>query len=139
MNLTLTRKQYRADGIFSELTDPNGNVIAQTLEHAFPESGDSWEPKIPNGTYICIKGQHQLLSMTKPFTTYEITGVTGHTNLLFHMGNFDENSEGCILLGESLAYDSDRKEQMVTHSDATFAAFMEMQNGIDSFTLTVAG
>lgn len=142
MNLTLTRTEYRSDGIFSELRDEDGNTIARTLEHAYlmggtgPGEGYTYIPKIPPGTYTCVRGPHRLHGMTADFETFEITGVVGHENLLFHWGNFNKDSEGCVLVGKSEAVGGGA--HMVTASRDTFAAFMQLQDGLDSFQLTVA-
>lgn len=131
MNLTLRRKEKRAAGIFSELLNDAGNVIAATLEHAYEDGNGGWEPKIPLGTYNCVRGPHRLHNMTADFTTFEITGVEGHSNLLFHWGNFDRDSEGCILLGEAEVGD------MVTNSRVTFAKFMTLVGELETFELEV--
>jgi hypothetical protein len=133
MDLLLTRKEKREDGIFSVLSNELGSVIAMTLEHSYDN-----EPKIPNGSFVCVRGQHRLNGMTEDFTTFEITGVEGHSNLLFHWGNYNKDSEGCILLGQNIVTSSDGTE-MITNSRATFAKFMEIQEGLDSFLLTVKG
>ncbi len=134
MNLQLIRLQRESFGIFSELHDESQKVIAVTLEHAYGEAG-AWCAKIPAGVFTCRRGQHRLENMAHPFATFEITGVAGHTNLLFHCGNFNKDSEGCILLGRAIAQDG--AAEMVVDSVATFDKFMQMQTGLDTFTLTV--
>jgi hypothetical protein len=93
-------------------------------------------PKIPTGTYECLRGVHQLAPTAispkpQPFETFEITGVEGHSGLLFHTGNFSEDSRGCVLL--SLG----RNEKMLINSREGFERFMQAQAGCDNFTLTV--
>lgn len=124
--MTLQRLEYKSDGIFGRLLDDAGGQIAVTLEHSY----DSL-PKIPKGVYTCIRGQHKLHGMTDTFETFEITGVAGHTNLLFHWGNYNSDSEGCVLLGQS------RVGDMVATSKVTFAKFMQQMDGINQFQLTV--
>ena len=138
MNLTLTRKQARADGIFGVLTDETGKEIAVTLEHAYLNAQQGYSPKLNDGDHKCVRGQHQLASMTAPFETFEITGVPNHTSILFHQGNYNKDSEGCVLLGRSLAYDNQGAgTQMIAMSKTTFKYFMDLQSGINEFTLTV--
>lgn len=132
MDLILIRKDSNQDGIFSELRDSSGNLIANTLEHSYPDNNGGWEAKIPKGTYVCVLGQHRLHGMTQDFTTYEITGVAGHINLLFHWGNYDKDSEGCILVGEK------RFQDMITNSRITFSKFLDLQQNVNQFTLTVS-
>ncbi len=135
MNLTLTRTEFREDGIFSVLKDVNGAKVADTLEHAYVETASTYGPKIPNGVYVCKRGMHRLHGMVQDFETFEITGVAGHENLLFHWGNYNADSEGCVLLGATRA--ESERGGMVTSSRVTFAKFMEMQKGVDQFSLIV--
>lgn len=139
MDLKLIRKEYRSDGIFSELiSEVDGVLIAHTLEHAYEDGQGGYAPKIPMGTFTCVRGQHRLEGMTEDFTTFEITGVDGHSNLLFHSGNFNRDSSGCLLLGAA-EVTSEGGIRMVTASRATFAKFMELQADVDTFNLTVVG
>lgn len=134
MDLTLTRTAFRPDGIFGVLTDEVGQIIAHTLEHAYDDAGDgTWLPKIPGGEFTCVRGEHQLAS--GPIETFEITDVPSHTGLLFHCGNFDRDSEGCVLLG--YAETEEGGQRVVTASRAAFARFMQLEAGLDVFQLTV--
>jgi hypothetical protein len=74
--------------------------------------------------------------MTEDFITFEIKGVPNFngipvTGVLFHWGNYDKDSEGCVLMGSS------ETPTMITNSRQTWADFMKDLDGIDSFTLTV--
>lgn len=133
MDLILNRNLHKNYGIFGEITDINGNHICDTLEHAY-DDGDigGFIAKIPPGTYICERGKH-CLSNGVFFETFEVTGVANHTGLLFHKGNFNNDSEGCILLG-----DSTDGELLIDSGDA-FKRFMILQNGCDEFKLQVNG
>ena len=124
MVLHLIRIDLSPDGIFSELHSDSGGLLFQTLEHSY-----NCVPKIPCGSFQCVRGMHQLEGMSCPFETFEITGVIGHTNLLFHVGNYDSNSAGCVLVGK------ERQGDMITCSREAFSEFMLMLSGIDSFTL----
>jgi hypothetical protein len=134
MNLILIRKEKNNHGIFGSLIDLSGKVIALTLEHAYPEPDGSFEAKIPLGIFTCVRGLHRLKNMNQKFDTFEVTGVPGHSNLLFHAGNFNCDSEGCILLGRSIV-----SHNMITDSRITFDRFMDLQKNINSFQLTVQG
>lgn len=124
MNLELRRKQYGATGVFGLM----GDLV--TLEHAYPE-GLGFRAKIPVGIYECIRGQHCLHGMSESFETFEVTGVPQHTGILFHWGNWNRDSEGCILLGEAQVGD------MVTYSRRAFLKFMDLQRDSKAFKLTV--
>lgn len=137
MNLTLKNTEYTPDGIFGELLDENLNRVAFTLQHAY-DSGNgigSYVPKVPPGAYLCVKGEHKLEGMTSYFTTYEVTKVQGCTGILFHVGNFNKDSAGCILLGSGIELDNN--PPMITASRLAFQDFIVLQSGLDSFTLVV--
>lgn len=136
MNLTLSRKFRSEVGVFSFLTNEVGQV-AVTCEHAYSDGGSVWMPKIPNGAYTCVRGKHRLHGMTDDFEAFEVTGVRGHTGILFHVGNYNKDSDGCILMGRS--FDVATDPTMVLHSRATFNAFMQLMDGVNSFTLNVTG
>lgn len=130
VSFKLTRKQLRPDGIFSELIDQDGKLVACTLEHSYDNL-----PKIPNGTFDCIRGPHRLHGMTEDFITFEIRGIIGHSDLLFHWGNYNKDSEGCVLLGAAIAEST--QGQWITSSKVTFSKFMTSLDGVNSFKLTV--
>lgn len=134
MNLVLSRLHCRSDGIFGTLSSPNG-VLAVTLEHAYPVMS-TYIPKIPVGTYSCVRGLHKLEGMDRPFDTFEITGVPGHTNLLFHAGNYNRDSEGCVLLGTSM-FSNDFQSWMIRESRLAFCKFLDLQSVVNEFTLRV--
>ena len=127
MNLTLTRIANRSDGIFGKLTDENGNQIAVTLEHAYPVSEGSFSAKIPTGEYVCKRSPHRLHGMTSDFITFQVMDVPNHDNILFHWGNYQADSDGCILLGRDI--EPGINCNMITHSRDTWQAFMDLQNG----------
>ncbi len=134
--LALSRVSKNPDGVFSILTLPDGTKY-HCLEHAYSDGGQAWLPKIPNGSFTCVRGERKLTSMIHTFSTFEVTGVAGHSNLLFHQGNYDRDSEGCILVG--LSFDSDLHPMMVTASRVAFADFMSRLKDVDQFTLNVVG
>ena len=95
MDLRLTRKERRLDGVFGELTTMRGDFVAVTLEHSY-----NLETKIAAGIYTCVKGKHTLEHHPEPFEAFEITGLPDFhgnpvTKVLFHILNFNSESEGC--------------------------------------------
>lgn len=129
--LKLVRTDKSEAGIFGELLDEAGNLIAVTLEHAYLVGGE-WTAKIPPDTYVCGRGLHKLHGMTNFFETFQILEVPNCTNILFHWGNYNKDSEGCVLLGSARSVD------MITHSRATWTVFMQMLEGERTFTLEVS-
>lgn len=130
MILKLTRQAKRLDGIFSELTDEKGNFIAVTLEHSY-----NGEPKLYDGQFKCVKGLHQLHVGNK-FETFEITGVHDHTGILFHVGNYNNDSDGCVLVGTDVK-DMTNSTRMITHSMIAFSKLMALLEKVQEFTLVV--
>lgn len=128
--MKLIRTDFQADGIFGKLFDDDGYQLAVTLEHAF-----NGLPKLPVGSYRCQRGLHSLHSTPTPFETFEVTDVPNHTGILFHVGNYNDDSNGCILLGRVVI--GSGKGTMVTASRATFDRFMLDLGGVESFMLTV--
>jgi hypothetical protein len=132
MDCKLSRLHYLNTGILSTLDV--GGVRFSTLEHAFLSPVDTYLPIIPQGNYVCVRGTHCLHNGI-PFETFEITGLDGHTGLLFHPGNYNQDSSGCVLVGQDMEIGS---IAMVTNSKASFAKFMSLQEGCDRFTITVS-
>jgi hypothetical protein len=136
MSWLLGTTDYRADGIFSVLYSGE-TTFCVILEHAFDHDG-AWLPKLPRGvTYTCRRGMHRLDHYNKgePFETFEVMNVPGHSGILFHPGNFNHNSDGCLLTGAELK--TENSEWWITQSGDTFARFMQALAGIDEFELEV--
>jgi hypothetical protein len=135
----LTTTDSREDGIFSELHQDD-ELFAVTLEHAYQQLDGTWAPKLPRGdVYQCERGMHILehYNHGEPFETFEITGVSGHSGILFHPGNLNKDSDGCLLLGEKLVT-LKSGVWMVIKSQLTFNRFMNTLDGVNEFTLEVS-
>ena len=130
VDLTLERQSFNSWGIVSLLKTAQSDNLVYCLEHAFAQPDGSFAPVIPNGIFQCVKGLHKLKDDV-PFLTFEVTGIDGHSGLLFHPGNYNQDSEGCILLGTELG------DEMILNSRIAFTSFMLLQAGLGSFALTV--
>ncbi len=129
--MKLTRTDFTKYGVFGLLISEDQSDVYCTLEHAYPQTDGTFLSKIPNGQYICKRGIHRLEGMTSDFETFEIQGIPYHSNILFHVGNINSDSSGCVLLALS------RIETEILHSKDAFVKFMDSLVGINSFTLTV--
>lgn len=132
MNYTLTRKQSGSLGIFGELRAQDNSTIFDTLEHAYLV-GIEWLAKVAAGTYICTR----YYSPDHGYDVFVLRNVPDFegeavTYIELHIGNYNKDSKGCILLGLM------RTQSMIEYSEKAFDEFMETQNGVDSFTLIVA-
>lgn len=130
--MILLRDNFVRDGIFGTLRSDDDQELCKTLEHAYPTFGGKFKAKIPVGDYMCVRGVHTLLGGI-PFETFEVTGIYGHSGILFHPGNRNENSSGCILVGAEI------QGVTIIRSRVTFMSFMSRMVGVESFALTVIG
>ena len=102
------------------------SIFCFTLQ---PDSADPTKFHIPAGKYVCKR-----FHGTKWTNTFEII-VERHTALLFHAGNVEGNSEGCILLGATVG--KLKGNRAVLNSGDTFKSFIEWTEGIESFPLII--
>jgi hypothetical protein len=79
---------------------------------------------------------HRLSGMAEEFETFEVMNVPGHWGILFHVGNYNEDSEGCILVGEGLGRRY-KNGVMLTNSKKAFAKLMALLKDVEQFTLLV--
>jgi hypothetical protein len=84
---------------------------------------------LKQGCYHC-----QRFSGTKWQNTFEIV-VPGHVAVLFHAGNVEADTQGCVLLGSSVG--KLKGDRAVLNSGATFVQFMDALKEQDFFTLFV--
>jgi len=131
MDLVLKRTEFSEDGIFGVLRTDQGAFVAYTLERAYENEDGHYLPKIPAGIYQCKRGAHRLNGMDHDFTTFEVMRVHGHWGLLFHWGNTNRDSSGCILIG------MERGERAILKSRIAFSFFMRIQDGVDEFCLNI--
>jgi|ERR1019366_6202726 hypothetical protein len=137
MDVILRRNSYRQDGIFGTLFDTEGNQLAVTLEHAYDNPLGPWIPKVRQGAYNCVRHEPSRL----PYETFMLENVPDFlgnpvTGILIHKGNFDKDSEGCILLGTSVVQLGFGQE-MVGGSLIAFNKFMDLQANVGNFQLQI--
>lgn len=130
MDLTVNRTQKSWDGVFGEIPE----LKIMTLEHAYAGKTGAFDAKVPKGTYTCVRGKHTLPN-GEEIETFEVTGVPGHSGILFHPGNKYQDSAGCFLVG--LEVDRVGQQRWVLHSRLAFMELMSAQEGVDQFVLTV--
>lgn len=130
MDLFLSHSDYTSAGVFGYLRNDD-DLLLCTLEHAYQTPENTYKPKLPPGGYKCVRGIHKLAGMEQPFETFEVTEIFGHTGILFHVGNFNADSHGCILLG------TDKDPIQIFNSRVAFGIFMKFMDGISEFNLSV--
>lgn len=119
-------------GVFGVMMD--GDVpFCVSLTHAYGPDG---KPIVGVGSRFCQLGTHVLdVPGAQPFKTYEIMGVEGHTGLLFHPLNKEDQSKGCIGLGESFVLFGDIPG--IADSRTAFGEFMNRAGGDTVIRLNV--
>lgn len=129
MKWTLTRKQYRADGIFGDLVSQDGLTVFKTLEHAYKIEDEHYPksvgyfPKIHEGFHPCI-----LYKSPKHGYMVPLLNALDDQGHMFeiHIGNYNKDSDGCILIGDKMIVDHDTGGFMIAHSEKTFEKLMAL-------------
>lgn len=85
---------------------------------------------IPDSQYTCKRVESPRFG-----ETFEVINVPGRSHVLFHAGNFVNDTAGCIILAQH--FGKLYGERSVLNSGATFKKFMEGVKGIDQFSLTI--
>lgn len=122
----LVRVAVHEDGAFGVLLQ-DGLPFVLTLERTF---GDADNVVIPPGEHLC----RRTVFRKKGYPTYEVL-VPGHDRVLIHIGNLEEDSTGCILLGTE--FGSLRDKPAVLLSRLAFKEFMRRAKGRTEFLLRV--
>lgn len=126
--IILKRLSSTRHGTFGVLMD---GVIpfAVTLERQWLNNRHN-KSCIPNGLYTCKRVQSPRFG-----DTFEVTGVEGRTHILFHKGNLDEHSRGCVIIAEEFGILNG--EPAVLSSGRGYGEFMDKMKHEDSFNLNI--
>lgn len=85
---------------------------------------------IPTGQYTCKRVNSPTYG-----NTFEITNIEGRSHVLFHPGNFDDNTKGCVLLGQY--YGKLKGDRAVLNSGNTFKTFLKNLSDVNEFKLSI--
>ena len=85
---------------------------------------------IPAGQYTCRR-----LVSARYGETFRVVDVSHRTGILFHRGNVEGDTAGCILVAEEYGVLGD--DVAVLSSGRGFGEFMRKLDGIDEFILTI--
>ena len=128
MDLKLKRVVDNEDATFGVLI--NGDIpFAVTLEPAW-EDNKKGISCIPSGPYSCKR-----VKSPKFGDTFEILDVLERTHILFHKGNSERNTQGCVLIAEE--FGKLNGKAAVLASGRGFAEFMSILKEVDEFELTI--
>lgn len=124
MILHLKTLAVHVSGCYGALVPDGGVPFAVTMERTF----ENLRTVLQNGDYECYRDQYH----KGGYETFQII-VPGHSRVLFHIGNVEENSEGCVLIAEGFHGKS------IIDSKGGFAEFMRITAGEPKFILRVSG
>lgn len=96
MKIVLHRIENTKDGVFGVLS-VDGKPMCVTLEEQWLDNQKRISC-IPAGTYQCSK-----YSGTKYKDVWIVENVPNRSAILWHWGNTNDNTAGCILVGEYFA------------------------------------
>jgi hypothetical protein len=124
----LVRVAYIEDGTFGVLFDEN-TPFCLTLEREWKDNRRG-ESCIPLGIYSCSR-----IISPKFGNTFKVRNVEGRSHILFHKGNLEDDSHGCILLGEE--YGRYKDKIAILSSGRAFNEFWGRLKGLMNFELEV--
>lgn len=125
MFITIIRDEQTEQGALGKLYIED-DYFCETLQ---PDEAEAKKFYIPEGMYKCKR-----FSGFKWKNTFEII-VEGHTALLFHSGNVEADSLGCILLGSERG--KLKGNRAVLNSGNTFKKFMDKLKYVEEFDLYI--
>lgn len=104
-------------------------VFCYTLEPT-DKLNKSNESSIPAQQYICER-----VFSSKFGGTFEILNVPNRSHILFHAGNIQGDTLGCILLGETIG--KLKGNRAILNSGKTFKKFLDLLSDEDRVHLTI--
>ena len=128
---TIRRFPSTQDGSFGVLFE--GDIpFAATCEPEWRENQKGISC-IPPGMYRCKR-------VTSPRfgNTFEITGVESRAHVLFHWGNAEGDTEGCVLVAEKFGSLNGKTAVLESRSaNEGFNEFLKRTEGLDEFPLEI--
>lgn len=132
MDIKLLRYSDNGDDTLGILFDETGKVISYTLEDEHRAIKVKGETRIPDGTYK-LGIRNEITPMTQRYLDdkrlkpwferhIEILNVPKFAGIYIHIGNFDEDTDGCILLGNNPNINSEEKGK-ISDSVVTYKKF----------------
>lgn len=119
------QRSFNAEGVaLGVLRDDMGRVFFTTFE----------DKPIPTGRYLVKR--MPAAANPKHGECFEVQNVPGRTDILFHVGNDERHSDGCILVG--IGFRNMRGEKRgIIYSAAAYDRFMQFLDGVAEFSLIV--
>lgn len=125
MLLDLRRYIETPEGTFGRLGDGDGQVCF-TLE---PNTG---EGRLLAGEHVCRRSFY----FHGGYPTWEIA-VPGRSRILFHKGNIEEHTRGCVLVGMAHSMFGEPPKLGIAGSAEAFRRLMDHTAAVQEFRLRV--
>ena len=127
--ITMRRVSYLPEGTFGVIMQDN---IPFALTGELPWLGNQSQVScIPCGKYICKR-----VNSPKFGDTFEITGIPGRSNVLFHKLNIPKKeSKGCVGIGEEFGMIG--MNVAILASGKGYGEFMDRMKGVSGFELEI--
>ena len=135
--ITIKRIAYTEDGTFGVILS-NDVPFAVTLERQWLDNRRS-KSCIPAGKYTvtrCNKSPDYGYQNSPRFgDTFMVDSVPNRSKILFHKGNLDDDSHGCILVGEQFGTLSG--DTAILASKHGFDEFLRIHRNVNAFNLEI--
>ena len=128
MILILDREKHCSNDTINigSICDPDDDFALCTLENPWLDN-EPYISCIPKGAYDCIR-----VNSPRYGNTFTVPDVEGRTHILFHWGNWEKNTLGCILLGKLT-----NSRDMIMDSRRAFGEFIKHTQDVDGFLLDI--
>lgn len=126
--ISLIRIASNQDGTFGVLLDESV-PFALTVERPWLNNKKNVSC-IPVGNYLCKR-----INSPKFGDTFEVTDVPLRSDILFHKGNTEDSTHGCIVIGEE--FGELNGKTAVLSSSKGFNEFLRRLKDVNEFTLLI--
>lgn len=137
MNITLIRNIYTEAGTFGVLVYEK-RPFAVTLENPWYDN-EPFKSCIPSGQYTATRcrnsAEYNFKDSPRYGDTFVVDQVEGRSKILFHVGNLEENTEGCILVGSYFGMLAGKPA--VLNSGKAFKIFRALTAGMEWFNFDI--
>lgn len=137
-SLELKRISSRTDTPTFGVLLYEGMPFCVTLERPWL-SNRRGESCIPLGDYRVVRCRnspdYDFQDSPRFGDTFQVMNVQGRSKILFHKGNINDDTHGCIIVGEK--YEPLHGEPAVLASGPAFAEFMRLLAGESAFDLSI--
>jgi len=126
----VTTSNKGTKGVLVFENDPFAVTLEREWNNNKPSVGDVAGACILAGEYICKRVDSPRFN-----DTFEVMNVPNRSHILFHKGNLDDDSRGCILVGESFGMLGN--DSGILDSKHGYNEFMNLMSDTNEFRLII--